>query len=129
MRNLVAVGLVFLCTACAISYDPEPVRLPVPLPGNSFDLALEVFRDRYRKIVEADRDTFRIQSAWIPMQRGDIPGFRRASVFRGADGQLSVIVEIYFVHLGPKGLENSDVRGDRRAEQELAGALEHAIGK
>ena len=121
--------LLALLVGCAVPYDPEPVRHLMPLPADAFDRVLEAFRDRFRRVAEVDRDAFRIQSEWLPFQRGDVPGYRRASVFRGPAGTLEVIVEKYFVELGPSGVTKSNIVGDRRAERDLAVMLENVLSR
>jgi hypothetical protein len=128
MSRVALLSLVLSLAGCAVPYVPEPVRHDLPLPQDAFDIVLAVFRDRFPRITAADREAFRIQSAWIPMQHGDVPGDRRGSVYRDADGRLRVVIEIRFVEFRATGLEYSRVEGDTRAERELAAALEHALG-
>ena len=131
MRRASAMAAVFfaMLAGCAVPYEPEPVRHLVPLPADAFDRVLAVFRDRYPKVAEADREALRIQSAWLPFQRGDVPGERRASVFRGDDGYLHVIVEMRFLQPDATGLTPTNIVGDRRAEQELAAILEAELAR
>jgi len=129
MRAISAAVLVTLLAGCAVPYQPESVSHPVPLAAGAFDRVLGVFHDRHARVAVADRDAFRIQTEWLPFQRGDVPGYRRSSVFRGEGGYLNVIVEMYFLELGAGGVTPSKIVGDRRAEQRLAAVLEHVLAR
>ena len=131
MRNPAVYSglLTVLLGGCAVAYEPEPVRHVVPLSADAFDAVLEAFRDRYPRVKEADQVAFRIQSEWLTFQHGDVPGYRRASVFRGDDGQLNVIVEMYFLDLGLDGASPTGVVGDRREEQQFAAMLERVLAR
>ena len=121
--------LVAVLVGCAVPYQPESVSHLVPLAADAFDRVLGVFHDRYAPVAVADREAFRIQSEWLPFQRGDVPGYRRASVFRGEGGYLNVIVEMYFLNLGAGGATRSKTVGDGRAEQQLAAVLEGVLAR
>ncbi|MCB9870462.1 MAG: hypothetical protein H6837_11440 [Planctomycetes bacterium] len=115
--------------ACQSAYQPEPVAHPRPLAERAFDSVLEAVRATYPRVVLADRQRFRIQTAWHGWQRGDRPGHRRATVYRDADGGLRVVVEVRFVGLDLLGRpDTTPVQGDRELERELARTLAQVLG-
>ncbi len=122
---MMAVGF----AGCAIRYEPARVLYPHPLTGAEFDLVAALLRQRYGGLPVEDRASFRLQTEWVPFQRGAEPGKRRATVYRDVDRQLRVLVEIRYIRIGFGGLpETTPSAGDIPAEEELAGALERALG-
>lgn len=121
--SLLVLGLL----GCAVSYNPEPVRHATPLPADAFQKVVEVVSLRFRRLIVVDPAEFRIQTDWIPFQRGDTPGEKRATVFRDESGRLQVLVEVRSFSLGQDALVVSPTYGDRRSEEELAGAIEDIL--
>ena len=114
---------------CAMRYEPARVLYPHPLTGVEFDLVAALLRERYGGLPVEDRASFRLQTEWVPFQRGAEPGKRRATVYRDVDRQLRVLVEIRYIRIGFGGLPETTLSaGDIPAEEELAGALERALG-
>lgn len=122
----VGAALVLLLAGCAVSYQPTLVSHPTPLAGDAFERVVSVLHERYGGLPIADPESFRLQTEWVPFQRGnDAPGRRRATVYRDADGQLRVLVEVRFIRLGFDGLPmTTSSTGDAGEERELAGILE-----
>lgn len=114
--------------ACAVGYEPARVSHSRPLTSGDFEQVAVVLRDRYGGLLVSDQESFRLQTEWSLFQRGATPGRRRATVYRGEDEQLRVLVEVRYTRLGYGGLpEVTPVAGDLRAEEELAGVLERAL--
>jgi hypothetical protein len=85
-------------------------------------------RARYPRLAVVDRRGFRIQSAWLPHQRGGATGERRATMFSDASGRLGVVVETRYLQLGwDRRPTWSASAGDPRLERELAALLERAL--
>ena len=121
---MMAVGF----AGCAMRYEPARVLYPHPLTGAEFDLVAALLRQRYGGLPVEDRASFRLQTEWVPFQRGAEPGKRRATVYRDVDRQLRVLVEIRYIRIGFGGLpETTPSAGDIPAEEDLAGALERAL--
>ncbi len=112
---------------CAIPYNAEPVRHEMPLPADAFEKILPLVRLQYRRLTVVDPVEFRIQTDWVPFQRGDTPGEKRATVFRDQSGRLQVLVEVRSFSLGQDSLVVSPIYGDRRSEEELAGSIEQIL--
>jgi hypothetical protein len=122
-----ARALPFALAACGSVYRPATVALPAAPAGDAFDRVLAVVRERYPRLVLADRDGFRLQSDWLPFARGDVPGERRATVYREHD-RLAAVVEVRYLVpglLAPPAW--TSVGGDRRLEDDLVQALDAAL--
>ena len=127
--RLVSMAWVFSLVGCETPYVPQPVHHPRPLAADAFDRVRGLLLDRYGRLTVSDRPAFRLQTDWLPFQRGDLPGHRRATVFCDDGGQLQVVVEVQFVQVGWSGPYRTGTIGDSAAEQELAGALERMLGR
>ncbi|MCA8951975.1 MAG: hypothetical protein KDE27_20870 [Planctomycetes bacterium] len=122
-----AVGLALpFCAGCrSVAYAPCPVELATSLPADAFERCRGVLAGRFGPIALADPAGFLLETDWILVD--EPPGRRRASVFRDGDG-LAVMVEARFLVEPPVGLPYwSSVRGDPRAERELADLLAGAL--
>ena len=125
--RLALLPALLAAAACkTLPYQPATMTLEA-LPDDAFDRALDVVRAHFRAIEVADRDAFRIQTAWTPHQRGDNPGEMRATVFcEGRD--LAVVVETRWLALDLFGWPRwSAIAGDPFLERELLAALASAL--
>ncbi len=121
------VGVVLLLAACTTPYQPAVARVPA-MPPDAFDRVVAVTRMLYPGLAQVDREGFRIQSAWLPLDDGECAGQKRASVFRVGEDELGVVVETRYLGIDLLGTPTwSTARGDRGLERELLGAVVGAV--
>jgi hypothetical protein len=113
----------------AAPYSACPIDFPGGLPPHAFAACRDVLVARFGALVTVDAAAFRLQSDWVGCT--DLPGERRASVFRQGDGAaagLGVVVELRRLSEPLVGLPRwTAPRGDAAAERELAELLRRAI--
>jgi hypothetical protein len=123
-RRWAAFASVSLVAACAVRpYEPWPVDLPVPVPGDLFERCRGVVRS-FAPLAIAEPEPLRLQTGWTRCTVGDSYAERRASVFR-VDDRLGVVVEIRYWEMGSSTW--SAVRGDPERERELGEQLRSAL--
>ena len=122
MRHLVGGLAVLALAGCTVPYQPLEQEIEL-LPTDAFDRVAETVRAVYPRLSVLDRETFRIQSAWLPFDDRRA-GERRATVYLEGDRTLSVVVETRYLRVGFwSGPKWSSPRGDARLERELMAAL------
>ena len=126
-QSLRALPALLLLSACVLPYQPS--RLTISMSDDAFDRILYVLRDDYSSLAEADRDSFRIQSTWTSCEDRGVPAQRRLNLFMDEPGDLSVLVEVRYLHLGFFGDPSwTSARGHRPWETELLMRIEEAFG-
>lgn len=116
-----------LWAGCATEpYSAYPLDLPGGLSTNAFAVCRTVLAAQHGPLVVDDEPAFRLQTGWTACD--DVPGERRASVFRSASGGLGVVVELRRLTEPLLGLPHwTAPRGDAAAERELAELLRAAL--
>jgi len=111
------------------SYSAYPLDLPGGVPAHAFAVCRDALAARFGALVTVDAAAFLLQTDWVAC--ADLPGERRASVFRQTDGAvagLGVVVEVRRLTEPLLGLPRwTAPRGDAAAERELADLLRAAI--
>ncbi len=116
--------------ACHSPYEPALVKLAAPLDHTAFDTVADILRQRFQRLVLADRHGFKLQTRWAPFAHREVPGDRRATIYREDDGQLRVLIEVRYFGIGWDGMPDvTPTTGDARAEEELAGVLDRALAR
>lgn len=117
-QGLRSLAVLLALGACVLPYQPS--RLTIPTGEDAFDRILYVLRDDYPSLADVDREHFRIQSAWIPCEDRGLPAQRRLDLFLDGPGNLRILVEVRYLHLGWFGGASwTAARGHRPWETEL----------
>jgi hypothetical protein len=128
VKRLAFALLLVAAAACAVPYEPAAATVPA-LPADAFARALDVVRVQYPRLAVADAGAFKIQSQWLPFDRAQATGERRATVYLDGGDRLCVVVETRYLGVGLLGEPSwSSVRGDPQLERELLEALVQALG-
>ena len=112
-------------TACTSPspYQPAQARID-DLPADAFQRSVDVVRAQYPRLAVVEAEGFRIQSNWLPHQRGKATGSRRATVFLDDEDRINVVVETRYLGVSLLGNASwSSVRADPGLELELLQAL------
>ncbi len=124
LRILLALAGLWLGSSCSLPYQPEAVEHSLPLPADAFMRVQHTLQLFYPRLAQVDAQAFRLQSEWLPHQRQDVGGFKRATVFLNEQQVLQVVVEVQYLRMGFDGMPHkTPVRGDRDLEHALAQAL------
>ncbi len=128
-RAGVFLGAVMLLPGCrTLPYQPYEVAVPGALPTDAFERVRDHLLRHWGALVQSDTAGFRLQTGWVPHQRGDAPGRRRASVFRLDPERLGVVVEVSWLVHGLLGdFTWTAARGDAGLEAELGEALRQVL--
>jgi len=122
-------SLALLLPGCSVpGYSPYPLDLGQKLPSDAFERCRAVLLNRYGTLTYADSEDFRLETAWQPV--ADPVGERRATVFRDPriEDSLAIVVELRWLSVPLVGLPHwTTVRGDDRAERELAELLRESL--
>jgi hypothetical protein len=123
------LALASVAAACGVApYQPYYVELPAGLPADAFARCRSVLADRFGGFTVVDPEGFRLQTRWAPWQAGERPGERRATVFRGAAGELAIVVEVRMLEVPVLGSPRwTDLRGDPSQERELGAVLQEVL--
>lgn len=126
-RDRPALAAVLLAAACVTApYEGYPLDLPAALPADAFARCRDVMAREYGGIDVDDPAAFLLRTRWAPVV--DPPGERRASLYRGGDARLVVVVELRRltepVFAMPRWTEP---RGWDAAERELAEDLREKL--
>jgi hypothetical protein len=125
-RAALLTALLACCTA--VPYQAMPVAPPGGLPADAYARARSVLIDQWRSLVVDDEESFRLQTAWRPIARGETPARERATVFRSGPGTLGLMVEVSYLKQSLFGdFSWSSPRGDSERERELGEALETVL--
>ena len=118
MRRAWAATVV-LASACAeLPYRPE--TLVLPRGASDFAVVVEAVRIRYPRFVLSDPAARRLQSAWIDVDDGAVPGRRRVTVFPVGEDRVGLVVELTWLRMSIAGTPYwSAPEADARAECEL----------
>ncbi|MEM7200753.1 MAG: hypothetical protein AAF628_10835 [Planctomycetota bacterium] len=119
-----------MLASCAATVDYQPLTADVAaLPADAFARVRAALEVSYPELEVAEERRFRLQSAWIPLQRRDRPGERRATVYLDRNtATLAVVVETRWLGLDLLGVPQwSSARGDPALERALLGALLAAL--
>ncbi len=114
--------LLLCCCACAVSFHPHVTQLHAD--ARAFAACRDQLRLRFGSLEVSDADGFRLQTDWVAHQEPGRVTRLRATLFRGGDGLIRIVVE--------ESLLRSTLLGDPewsppRAQPELAADLEDAI--
>ncbi|HLU38565.1 MAG TPA: hypothetical protein VK081_04220 [Planctomycetota bacterium] len=107
-------------------YEPEEVL--VPDGADAFPRLVAAVRARFPRLLVCDLEGRRLQSAWIDVDDGVVPGRQRVSVFPTARDRVGIVVERSWLRQDFAGAPYWTAPvGDRDAERELAAALRAAL--
>ena len=124
-RLATVLGLLVGCAP--LPYQPAHAEVAV-IPADAFDRAVDVVAAMYPRLAVRDAMGFRIQSAWLPYQRGEATGQKRASLFLDGPGRVGVVVETRYLRLGLGGVASwSSAVAAPRLERDLVVALQAAL--
>lgn len=127
-RRSLFVGLLLLAGCTTPGYSAYPLDLEHKLPEDAFERCRSVLLDQYGTLAHSDQRDFRLETAWQPI--AEPVGERRATVFRDPERQdsLAIVVELRRLTVPLVGVPHwTSVRGDDRAERELAELLRESL--
>lgn len=124
LRLQVALGT----TACVVSgcaalpYQPE--ELDLPPDESAFAMLADAVRVHFPRLVVCDRVERRLQSAWVEVDDGAVPGRRRVTVFSMGPSRVGIVVELSWLRMSITGMPSWTAPiGDARSERDLAEAI------
>lgn len=128
-RSACRLSLVLLAAACASpGYSAYPLDLDHKLPPDAFSRCRAVLLDHFGTLTRSDANEFRLETAWQPI--AEPVGERRATVYRDREhaNSLAIVVELRRLTVPLVGVPHwTSVRGDDRAERELAELLRESL--
>lgn len=126
-RRRAAPQALFLCLSFALGcaelpYQPEEVVLAAHEP--TFAVVVEAVRSEFPDLIECDVPARRLQSAWLDVDDGAVPGRRRVTVFPTGPDRVGIVVERQWLRMTLTGQPYwTDPAADSLAERRLADAV------
>ncbi len=92
-----SVSALFLVLgACASPYQDATLNLPLPLASEAIDQVIAAVRVDYPHLT-VDREAFRIQSSWNPLEDRGVACQRRLTLYLEDPGVLHCVVEVRYL--------------------------------
>ncbi len=113
--------------SCTTAYRPLDLRCRADRAA--FEVCRDVLLARFGRLTVTDRQSFKLQTDWTPVEQGGRVVRRRATVFSNARGDIAVLVEESLLTASVLGEPRwTEPRGQASLELELGEAIETALG-